>query len=124
MAESSWTDELKAQVIEDYLAGDPTPDNSMDLVKAIAEDIGKTVNGVRMILSKADVYVKKTPSTTSTTKDDGEKKEKKMSKADAVAALKAAIEEAGAEVDDKVIDKITGIAAQYFTGVIKAAKGD
>jgi hypothetical protein len=39
----------------------PTPENSMEIVKAIAEEMGQSPNGVRMILTKAGVYVKKAP---------------------------------------------------------------
>jgi len=58
---SNWTDELKSQVIEDYQGADPTPETSMEIVSDIAENIGQTPNGVRMILTKAGVYVKKNP---------------------------------------------------------------
>ena len=54
-----WTDELREQVIKQYTDANPTADNSMEIVKEIAEEIGATPNGVRMVLSKAEVYVKK-----------------------------------------------------------------
>lgn len=126
MAETNWTDDLKQQVISMYLDYEPTPENSMELVKRVVEDlegegISKTVNGVRMILNKAEVYIKK--ATTTKKDDDGEKKPKKPSKADAVVELKAAIEKTGVEVDDGIISKMTGIAAGYFTKVINATQG-
>lgn len=121
MAETGWTDELKAQVIEMYQMAEPTPETSTQIVADIAEELDKTVNGVRMILQRADVYVKKSDSAKSTKTDD---KPKKKSKADLISELKAAIESAGVEVEDKVVDKMTGIAAEYFTKVINAAKGD
>ena len=58
---STWTDELKEQAVEMYTAEEPTPENSMEVVQTVAEELGQTPNGVRMILTKAGVYVKKTP---------------------------------------------------------------
>ena len=55
----AWTDEAKAQAVEMYTAEEPTPENSMEIVKQIAEELGESPNGVRMILTKAGVYVKK-----------------------------------------------------------------
>ena len=54
-----WTDELRAEAIEAYEAAEPTAENSMDVVKKIAEDMEQSPNGVRAILSKAGVYVAK-----------------------------------------------------------------
>jgi NifU-like protein involved in Fe-S cluster formation len=34
-----WTDELKAQAIEMYEKAEPTPENSMDIVAEIAEEL-------------------------------------------------------------------------------------
>ena len=57
----AWDDEKKAAVIQAYTDADPTPENSMDIVAEIADEYEESPNGVRMILSKAGVYVKKTP---------------------------------------------------------------
>ena len=51
----AWTDEAKAQAVEMYTAEDPTPENSMEIVKEIAAELGESPNGVRMILTKAGV---------------------------------------------------------------------
>ena len=114
----AWTDEKKAEVIAAYEAADPTPENSMEIVKEIAEDFEESPNGVRMILTKAGVYVKKTPAS------GGEKKATtggtRVSKAAAVEALTAAISDAGQEADEEILSKLTGKAAQYFTTVITA----
>ena len=59
----AWTDEKKAEAIEAYQDAEPTPETSMEIVKEIADDLGESPNGVRMILTKAGVYVKKTPAT-------------------------------------------------------------
>lgn len=113
---NEWTDELKQEVIEAYKELDPTPENSMECVKEVAEHFDKTVNGVRMILSKDGCYIKKTVTTTST--NGTEKKTTRVSKADAQAALSKAIKAKGAKVDDDIISKLTGKAALYFTSIL------
>ena len=114
----AWTDEKKAAVIEAYEQAEPTPENSMEIVKEIAEEYEESPNGVRMILTKAGVYVKKTPAA------GGEKKAStggtRVSKAAAIEALSAALSDAGQEVDEEIVSKLTGKAAQYFAGVIAA----
>ena len=117
----AWTDEKKAEVIEAYESADPTPENSMEIVKEIAEQFEESPNGVRMILTKAGVYVKKTPAagaskSSGSTGGGGTR----VSKAAAVEALTAAISDAGQEVDEEILSKLTGKAAQYFTTVITA----
>lgn len=117
MAENEWTDELKQQVIEAYEALEPTPETTMEAVKVVANDFGKTPNGVRMILSKAGAYVKKENATAS--KSSGTTSgAKRVNKAEAIATLKAAIEKAGKEVDDDICDRLTGKAAVYITGLL------
>lgn len=115
----AWTDEKKAQAVEMYETEQPTPENSMEVVKMIAEEIEESPNGVRMILTKAGVYVKKTPAAST-----GEKKAAtggtRVSKAAAIEALTAALGDAGQEVDEEIVNKLTGKAAQYFTTVITA----
>lgn len=115
----AWDDDKKSQAVEMYTSEDPTPENSMEIVKAIAEELEESPNGVRMILTKAGVYVKKTPAA-----GGGEKKAStggtRVSKAAAVEALTAAISDAGQEVDEEILSKLTGKAAQYFTTVIAA----
>lgn len=115
----AWDDEKKAAVIEAYEKAEPTPETSMEIVKEIAEEYEESPNGVRMILTKAGVYVKKTPAA------GGEKKASaggstRVSKAAAIEALTAALSDAGQEVDEEIVSKLTGKAAQYFTNVITA----
>ena len=43
-------------------------ENSMEIVKSIADELGESPNGVRMILTKAGVYVKKAPASGSAKK--------------------------------------------------------
>lgn len=117
----AWTDETKQQAIDMYVESEPTPANSMEVVKEIAEKFGESPNGLRMILSKAGVYVKKEAApgkpTSAKATGDGEKV-KRVGKADSLAALKQAIEAANQPVNDEVIDKMTAKAAVYFTDII------
>lgn len=114
----SWTDELREQVVEDYTAAEPTPETSMDIVTEIAETIGKTPNGVRMVLSKAGVYVTTAPKAAEPKASGSSGGGTRVSKADAVAALHKAIEEAGKEIDESITSKLTGKAAVYFTSLL------
>ena len=118
----AWTDEAKAQAVEMYTAEDPTPENSMEVVKEIAAELGESPNGVRMILTRAGVYVKKTPATKSTSSGGGGGGGR-VSVADAQQAVRDAISDAGKEADDAIISKLTGKAANYFAGIINELNG-
>lgn len=119
----AWDDAKKAKVVEMYQEREPTPDNSMEIVAEIAEEVGETANGVRMILSKAEVYIKKDPakaSAASKASKSGGTGATRVSKEDSHNALISAIEATGQKADSEIITKMTGKAAQYFTGVFKA----
>ena len=70
-----------------------------------------------MILTRAGVYVKKTPASKSTS--TGSTGGGRESKADAQDALSAALTDAGMEVDESIISKLTGKAAVYLTGIVE-----
>tara|TARA_B100000900_G_scaffold406893_1_gene418668 strand:- start:664 stop:1131 length:468 start_codon:yes stop_codon:yes gene_type:complete len=110
----AWTDEAKAQAVEMYTAEEPTPDNSMEVVKMIAEELGESPNGVRMILTKAGVYVKKTPAAKSSGGTGGGR----VNVAAAQDELVKAISDMGKEADTAIISKLTGKAAMYFATLI------
>ena len=112
----AWDDDKKAAVIAAYEEAEPTPENSMEIVKEIAEEYEESPNGVRMILSKAGVYVKKTPAATGSGTSSGGGS--RVSKVAAQEALVAALTDVGADIDNDIVEKLTGKAAQYFTGVI------
>ena len=118
---ATWTDELKQEVIEKYEAAGPTPENSTEIIKDIAEEIEMSPNGVRMVLVQAGVYVKKEAgaSTSKTsTKKEGEGT-KRVSKEAAIAELRQALEDANKPVDDDILSKLTGKATVYFLSVLK-----
>lgn len=116
----AWDDDKKAKAVDMYVESEPTPENSMDIVAEIAEELDESVNGVRMILSKAGVYVKKaaTPAKASGGSTAAKSGGTRVSKEDAQNALREAIEAAGAEVDEDIVSKLTGKAATYFVTVL------
>lgn len=118
----AWTDELKAQAKQMYEDGGPTPDNSTELIKDIAEKLEQSPNGVRMVLVQAGVYVKKdaATSTSKTPVKPGAEGAKRVSKESQIEELKAAITAKGGEIDDDILSKLTGKAAAYFVKVLNA----
>lgn len=112
----AWDEDKKALAVKMYKDREPTADNSVEIVQEVADELGESPNGVRMILIKADAYIKKTQSETKskTTSNTGTK----MSKEAAQAALIACLEEKGKEVDADIISKLTGKAAVYFTTIL------
>jgi hypothetical protein len=117
MAEKEWTDELKQEVKEAYLALDPTPENTIDLVKQVAEEFKKTPNGVRMVLTRSGAYVKKAIPTTASKGSEGASK--RVNKTEAINDLKKAIKDSGQEVNDDICDRLTGKAAVYIKGLLE-----
>ena len=113
----AWTDESKEQAVEMYQDAEPTPETSMEIVKDIAEELGESPNGVRMILTKAGVYVRKTPAAKSSGGSTGGGR---VSVADAQAKLTSVLSDAGQEVDEAIVSKLTGKAAVYFTSIIES----
>lgn len=115
----AWDDAKKKKVVDLYLAGEPTPENSMEIVKEIADDLDESPNGVRMILSKAGVYVTKTAASKTSTAKSGTGTAR-VSKEDSQARLIAAINTIGATVDEEIISKLTGKAAVYLATIIES----
>lgn len=112
----AWDDAKKAEAVDLYNSQEPTPETSMEIVKDVADSLGESPNGVRMILTRAGVYIKKATTKSSSNSTGGGR----VSKADAQNTLRDAIQDAGQEVDMSIIDKLTGKAAVYITGIINA----
>ena len=112
---STWTDETKQEAIDMYVAEEPTPENSMEIVKSIAEQLDQSPNGVRMILTKAGVYVKKNPAVKASGGGTGGGR---VSVAAAQEELTNAISDMGQEPDAAIIGKLTGKAAKYFADLL------
>lgn len=113
----AWDDDKKAQAVSMYEDMNPCPETSMEIVKGIADELDESPNGVRMILTKAGVYVKKTPAAKSSSGTTGGGSTR-VSKAAAAEALIAILGDAGQDVDEEIISKLTGKASQYFTAII------
>jgi hypothetical protein len=113
-----WEEDKKQQAINKYTSEDPTPENSMEIVKDIASELGESPNGVRMILTRAGVYVKKTPATRASS--NGSTGGGRVSVADAQATLTNAIQDIGKEPDAAIISKLTGKAANYFAEILNS----
>lgn len=115
----AWDDDKKQKAVDMYLEREPTPENSMEIVTEVAEELGESPNGVRMILTKAGAYVKKAETAKAS---GGAKKEgsgtTRVSKEAAQSQLVEALEYVGAEIDMDIVSKLTGKAAVYFAGVI------
>ena len=122
----AWDDEKKAKAVALYEKAEPTAENSIEIVKEIAEELDETPNGVRMILSKAGVYIKKDGSAPAAggTEKKASTGGTRVSKADSIQSLKDAIEAAGQAVEDEILDKLTGKQAVYLADIIKALQGD
>jgi len=110
----AWDDEKKAQAVDMYEKAEPTPENSMEIVKDLADELEESPNGVRMILTKAGVYIKKAAGKSAA----GTTVSKRVSKQDAHDALSSAILDAGQEADEDIITKLSGKAAMYLAGVV------
>ena len=113
----AWDDTKKAQAIQMYQEAEPTPETSVEIVKEIAEELLESPNGVRMILTKAGVYVRKNPVSTSS-KSNGNGGGR-VSVADAQAKLTSVLVDAGQNVDEAIIAKLTGKAAVYFANIVE-----
>lgn len=116
----AWTQEQKDDVIKAYLDAGPTAENSTEIIKQLAEDHEQSPNGIRMILVQAGVYVKKEAATAASSAGkaatgDGTKR---VSKESQIESLRKAITDAGAELNEEVIEKLTGKSAAYFASVI------
>lgn len=114
----AWDDDKRNAVVVAYKKANPTPENSMEIVKEIADDMGESPNGVRMVLTKAGVYIKKTESATASSGAPKASTSTRVSKVAAQDAITAALRDAGQEIDDDVVSKLTGKAAMYFANII------
>ena len=119
------TDELKQQVIETYKEDisaypeEERPKVTMEIVNNIATEFGLTPNSARIILTNAGVYVLKKvePKAASAGAGTGGGR---VNKDSAHKALTAALEAIGVEdVDQEIVGKLTGKAAQYLATAIQ-----
>ena len=105
----AWEEDKKQQAIEMYTDEEPTPETSMEIVKIIAEELNESPNGVRMILTRAGVYIKKNPSAGNNSGKTG-----RVSKAECHQMLVDAVSSLGGSLDMDIISKISGKAAKHI----------
>ena len=80
-----------------------------DGVLSIAEELNESPNGVRMILTRAGVYIKKNPSAGNSAGKTG-----RVSKAECHQMLVDAVSSHGGSLDMDIISKISGKAAKHI----------
>ena len=114
-----WTDEDIKQAVELYQKQDPTPENTMQCVQNVAEEMEQNPNGVRAILSKQGVYIKKEDSSTNSKNANPSTGSKRVNKQEAQQELTSALRDAGQEPDEDIVSRLTGKAAKYFTNVLR-----
>ena len=112
----AWDEDKKQQAVDMYTAEDATPETSMEIVKDIAEELGESPNGVRMILTRAGVYVRKNPVSGSGGSTGGGR----VSKAECHQMLADAVYNIGGTLDMSIIDKISGKAAKHIAEEISS----
>lgn len=117
-----WTPELKAEAISQYVERineylpEDQPAHTLEVIAELAASYGFTKNSMRGVIQQSEHYVKAAKKVTATSEKPASKR---PNKAQALAELKAAIVDGGAEVNDELIEKLTGIEAVYFTQVIR-----
>lgn len=125
----AWTDDKRAAVIAEYTNTMATEyDNdadrsaaSLEVVKELGEKHGEAPNGVRTILMKAGVYIKKdaTAAAVAATKTNATGGTKRISKDDAIQTLTNQIGAIDpALIDAEILSKLTGKAAAYFSTIL------
>lgn len=121
----AWDDAKREKAVNSYQEANPTAETSIEIIEQIAEDLGETPNGVRMILTKAGVYIKKDGIKSTPTSEGSKEKvtgKTRVSKEDSIKTLKDVLEETGFTPNDEICDKLTGKAAVYFAGVVGELK--
>lgn len=126
----AWSDTKRETVIAEYqdiMANEYDTDAkreaaTVEVVKELAEKYEETVNGVRNVLNRAGVYIKKAAA--GSTKA-GATSTKRVSKADALQELKNTIAAIDPSlVNEDLIDKMTGVTAAYITSILVVAVKD
>lgn len=122
MTVAVWTPELKAEAISQYVERineflpEDRPSHTLEVIAELATEYGFTKNSMRGVIQQSEHYVKAAKKVAATSEKPASKR---PNKAQAMAELKAAIVDGGAEVNDELIEKLTGIEAVYFTQVIR-----
>ena len=122
VAVAVWTPELKAEAISQYVERineylpEDQPSHTLEVIAELAALYGFTKNSMRGVIQQSEHYVKAAKKAPAVSDKPASKR---PNKAQALAELKAAIVDGGAEVNEELIDRLTGIEAVYFTQVIR-----
>ena len=117
-----WTPELKAETISQYVERineflpEDRPSHTLEVIAELAAEYNFTKNSMRGVIQQSEHYVKAAKKVAATSEKPASKR---PNKAQAMAELKAVIVDGGAEVNEELIEKLTGIEAVYFTQVIR-----
>ncbi len=108
-----YTEEFKEEIKKKYLESDPTANNTVELCKSLADEHGVSANVIRQLLVGAEVYISQgqvtsSKKTTST----------KLDKSKMQDSIQSVIEALGEKVDQDIISKLTGKAANYLSSVM------
>lgn len=113
-----WDDEdYKAEIKQAYLDSDPKPETNQEILQELGITYEVSPNSIRVFLTKEGVYVAKKPVDEGSTevKATGSKR---IPKEQSIKNLKALITSKGKAVDDAIVDKLTGKAAEYFIEIL------
>jgi uncharacterized protein YajQ (UPF0234 family) len=119
-AKKELAEELYKKGLEQFDTDEQRAEHTLDIVSDISEELGETVNSVRMLLVKRGVYVKKVAKAKPKTTSEG--KATRFNKADAIQKLTNQIAAIDPEqVDEDILGKLTGKAANYFSVILELA---
>lgn len=108
---------VKEAIREAYLSENPTSDTNSEILKKLGEDFQMSANSIRVFLAKENILVKKAQVETGGTKSPTTGT-KRVSKEKVLGQLKELISSKGKPIDNDILDKLTGKAAQYLIEVI------
>lgn len=116
---TKWDDEaFKDSIKEAYLSSEPTAKTSPEILKELGMEYEVSPNSIRTFLTKEGIYVsaKKEPAeTNSEAKATGTKR---IPKEVSLSKLRSLITSKNKEVDEAIIGKMTGKAAEYFIDIL------
>jgi len=122
---TTWSPELKEEVKAAYLEKNPTAENTVEVIEQVKNtfnekdpELDLSINGIRMVLTKLGVYIKKIPTSSAAKATEGGDKPKRVNKQDSIDALVKVLEDKNVEIDMDIIGKMTGKAAIYFKEAI------
>lgn len=114
---ADWNNEgFKEDLKKAYLESNPTPEANAEILKDLADLFDVSANAIRVFLVRENIYVKQSVEALESAQEvTGTKR---VPKEATINKLKKLIEEKGKPIDDAILDKLTGKAAQYIITLI------